>query len=122
MHIVRIQNLSHPYPNPISATLCDSFWSRFRGLMLAAPLKLDEGALLVESADNRLDSAIHMLFMNFDIAAIWINSQFHVVDARLARKWRPFYVPQAGARYILETHIQHLDQFQVGDLVEFQYA
>jgi uncharacterized membrane protein (UPF0127 family) len=90
--------------------------------MLTAPLELNEGALLVESADNRLDAAIHMLFMNFDIAAIWINSQFRVVDARLARKWRPFYMPQKAARYILETHVQHLNQFQVGDLVEFQHA
>ncbi len=89
--------------------------------MLAAPLNENEGALLVEAADNRLDSAIHMLFMNYDIAAIWINSKNIVVDAKLARKWRPFYVPQKAARYILETHVQHLNQFNIGDLVEFQH-
>jgi uncharacterized membrane protein (UPF0127 family) len=121
MHIVRIQNLSHPFSVPISATFCDSFWSRFRGLMLAAPLAENSGALLVEGTDSRMDSAIHMLFMNYDIAAIWINSKNIVVDAKLARKWHPFYIPQKAACYILETHVQLLSQFNIGDLVEFQH-
>lgn len=122
MRIVQIHNLTHSLPAPISASYCESFWSRFRGLMLHAPLGENEGALLVESSDSRMDSAIHMFFMNFDIAAVWINAQNEVVDVKLARKWRPAYVPLKPARYILETHVNQFQQFQIGDRIEFKHA
>jgi uncharacterized membrane protein (UPF0127 family) len=120
MHNVQIHNLTHLLPTPISASYCKSFWSRFRGLMLHDPLRENEGALLVENADSRMDSAIHMLFMNFDITAVWINAQNEVVDVKLARKWRPAYIPQKPARYILEAHTSQILQFHIGDRIEFK--
>lgn len=122
MHKVQIHNLTHSLPTPIDASYCVSFWSRFRGLMLHAPLQENEGALLVESSDSRMDSAIHMLFMNFDITAVWINAKNVVVDVKLARKWRPAYIPQKPARYILETHAHQINQFNIGDRIEFKHV
>ena len=122
MRIVQIHNLTHSLPVPISAIYCESFWSRFRGLMLHAPLSEHEGALLVETSDSRMDSAIHMFFMNFDITAVWINAQHEVVDVKLARKWRPAYIPQKPARYILETHSNQFQQFHIGDRIEFKHV
>ena len=78
-----------------------------------------EGILLVEDRDSRLDTAIHMLFMRFDIAAVWINSEMAVVDVRLARKWQPVITPAKPARFVLEVHPQQISSFAVGDRVEF---
>jgi uncharacterized membrane protein (UPF0127 family) len=122
MHSVRLQNLTHPIPLPITATYCDTFWSRFRGLMLRQSLAAQEGLILVNSSDNRLDAAIHMLFMNFDITAVWVNSQNTVVDVKIARRWRPVIIPQAAGRFVLELHPDQHPNFQVGDRIEMTNA
>lgn len=59
-----------------------------------------------------------MLFMWMDLAVVWINHTGRVVDVRLARRWRSFYVPKLPARYILEAHIDRIHDFQVGDQIE----
>ena len=119
MQIIQIQNQSRPLTQPISATLCDSFWSRFRGLMFRSSLEPAKGILLVDKKDNRVDSAIHMLFMNFDITAVWINSQKKVVDVRLARKWQLMLIPQQPACFVLEAHPNQFQNFQIGDTISF---
>ena len=63
-----------------------------------------------------------MLFMKFDIAAIWIDNNLQVVVTVLAKKWKPIYIPQKPARYILETHPSHLADFQIGDKLRFDDA
>ena len=79
-----------------------------------------EGLLLVEGRDSRIDSSIHMLFVFMDLAIIWINSGYTVVDTVLARSWRPVYTPRQAASYILEIHPSRLIEFTIGDQVEFQ--
>jgi uncharacterized membrane protein (UPF0127 family) len=119
MQIIQIQNQSRPLPQPISAEYCDSFWSRFRGLMFRPSLEPSQALLLVDKKDNRLDSAIHMLFMNFDIAAVWINTQRKVVDVKLARKGQLMLIPQQPACYVLEAHTCQFRNFLVGDIINF---
>lgn len=85
-------------------------------------IKPCSGILMAESKDSRVDTAIHMLFMRFDIAVIWINSNQEVVDTRLARKWQLMLVPAAPARYVLETHPDHLGWFRNGDRLELIHA
>ncbi len=75
--------------------------------------------MLVEKRDNRLESAIHMLFVPFDLAVFWIDSNMTVVDKVLARAWRPAYLPKQPARYILELHPERWDNYQIGDKVHF---
>ena len=80
------------------------------------------GLLMDEKKEGQTSSAIHMLFMRFDICVIWINSKFEVVDTKLAKRWTPFYRPSAPGRYILETHIDHFSDFHTGDQLEFKDA
>ena len=120
MRTILIQNLSNPKSTPITATYCDTFWGRFRGLMFQAPVKNGSGLLLVEKKESRAEAAIHMLFMRFDIGAIWINKKLKVADAKLAKRWMPVCVPSAPGQYILETHIDHLSDFRIGDQLEFK--
>ncbi len=117
-----VHNASHPVKTPARIQRCESFLCRFRGLMFRSSLPVDEGLLLAIGRDSRVDSSIHMLFVPFDLAVFWINSQMDVVDKIIARSWRPAYFPAQAARYTLEMHPHRFDDFGVGDRVEFQNA
>lgn len=119
MRQVTIQNPARSSHTSIKAQYCDTFLSRLRGLMFTAPLPHNVGLLLVEERESRFDASIHMFFVNYDLAVIWINRSHHVVHTCLARRWRPFYMPSSPARFILEMHADHLADFKVGDLVDF---
>ncbi len=119
MSQVIIQNSTRPLPQTICARYCRTFISKFLGYMFRPEIAGQEGILLVERRDSRMDTAIHMLFMRFDLAVIWINSDLTVVDARLARKWQPVVIPARPARYVLETHPEQLANFNIGDRVDF---
>jgi uncharacterized membrane protein (UPF0127 family) len=119
MKKIHLENKNQPLASPLKAIYCDRFLCRLRGLMFHSRLAPDEGLLLVEARDSRLDSAIHMLFVFMDLGVIWINSGGMVVDTLVARSWRPAYAPRQPARYILEVHPDRLGEFKIGDLVEF---
>lgn len=110
-----IHNLTRPASQPIQAFRCSSFLCRLRGLMFRASLDPHEGLWMVQDRPDRANAAIHMFFMRFDIAVIWADANLTVVDAQLARRWRPAYVPARPAQFILETHPTRLDEFHPGD-------
>jgi uncharacterized membrane protein (UPF0127 family) len=95
--------------------LCDSFLCRLRGLTFRSSLSEGEGLLLIGGRESRTDTTIHMFFVFFPIAAVWLDRDGRVVDARLARPFRPIYVPQAPARDVLEGPPALLELLQVGD-------
>jgi len=99
---------------------CDSFFCRLRGLMFRPALSDGEGLLLVEHRESRIDTSIHMFFMAFPIAAIWLDSRYRVVDTCLARPWRPFYAPRTPAKYTLEASPNLLTKISIGDELAFE--
>jgi uncharacterized membrane protein (UPF0127 family) len=99
---------------------CDSFFSRLRGLMFRRVLGENEGIVLVERRESRLDTSIHMLFMFFSIAVVWLDSKFRVVDVRLAKPWRLFYAPRAPAQYVIEASPSLLEKISIGDELIFE--
>ncbi len=119
MKYVIVHNLSKPQVQPIVAAFCTSFFSRLRGLTFRRYLPAGEGLVLVQESDSRLDSSIHMMGVWMDLAVAWINSAGEVVDVRLAKRWRPAYLPQRPARFVLEMTAAHLDDFHIGDKVRF---
>lgn len=120
MRHVRIENQTRPLSSPVIAGLCDTFWLKFKGLMFAPTIHANEGLLFSDNGESRIDSSIHMLFMNFDIAVIWLNRDYQVVDAKLARRWRLAYIPAGPAQFTLETHPEQLKNFQIGDVLSFE--
>jgi len=60
-----------------------------------------------------------MLFMWMDLTVVWLNKEKQVVDIRLARRWRPVYIPDAPAMYVLELPLTWQDKFALGDQIEF---
>ncbi len=121
-HPITVQNLSRKLDKPARVGYCDTFLCKLRGLMFRSRLSLDEGLLLVEKRDSRLDTSIHMLFVPFDLAVIWINSEMMVVDKIIAKSWKPAYFPKADAKFTLEIHPDRWADYEIGDKVEFKHA
>ena len=119
MKYIRIVNQTRPEVKPMRAKYCQSFLCQLRGLMFTPALPENEGLLLVQGSDNRLNASIHMMFMRMDLAVFWINSEFFVVERVLARRWKLGYIPKSPARYVLETSVSSLNDYNIGDKVQF---
>jgi len=94
---------------------CETFLSRGRGLMFRRPLSEGEIYLFVLERESKMDAAIHMFFVSFPIAVVWLDGQKRVVGTVLARPWRPCYAPPRPARYFLEGHPSLLEKVHPGD-------
>lgn len=99
---------------------CQSFLCKLCGLMFRCSLEPGEGLLMAETLASRPGTAIHMLFMFFPIAVMWLDDGFRVVDAVYAKPWRLLYMPVRAARYTLEAHPNLLKQITIGDLLRFE--
>jgi len=118
--LININNLTKAIEKPAQVGYCDTFLCKLRGLMFRTRLSLNEGLLLVEKRDSRLDTSIHMFFVPFDLAVFWINSEMTVVDKVIARSWHPAYFPKADAKFTLEIHPDRFGDYEIGDKVEFK--
>ena len=98
---------------------CDTFWTRARGLMFRSALGTDEAYLFVEGRESVAQTTIHMFFVFFPVAVIWLDEDKRVVDKALARPFRPFYAPGSPAQYFVEGHPSVLDRVSAGDRLDF---
>jgi len=119
---ITIQNQNRKLTNLARIKYCDTFLTQLRGFTFRPRLALDEGLLLVGMRDSRLDSSIHMLFVAFDLAVIWINSEMKVVDKVIAKSWRPAYFSKQPAKYVLEIRPERWGDYEIGDTVQFKDA
>ena len=105
-----------------SAHWCSSRLCRLRGLQFRRKLQDGEALILVKDKDSIGNTSIHMFFVFFPIAAIWINSKGKVTSAQLAKPWRPYYASPEPATYVIETAPEFLDKVSTGDILEFLEA
>lgn len=103
-----------------SARWCSSYLCRLRGFQFRRRLMPGEALVLVKDKDSVAASSIHMFFVFFPIAAVWINSLGVVTSAQLARPWRPYFASPEPACYVLETSPDFLARVSVGDRLEFR--
>lgn len=101
------------------AKWCASPWCHFRGLQFVRYLPEGEGLIFVRSSESIAATTIHMFFMAFPIAVVWLNKQGQVVDKQYAKVWRPAYAPRSKAQYYIEANPSLLDQVEVGDVLTF---
>jgi uncharacterized membrane protein (UPF0127 family) len=99
---------------------CDTFWKRGRGLMFRRGLGEGEVYLFVEGRESVAQTTIHMFFVFFPIAVVWLDGERRVVDKVLARPFRPYYAPRAAAQYFLEGEPALLDRVEIGDELAFE--
>jgi uncharacterized membrane protein (UPF0127 family) len=119
MKTIQLRKSSPPH-TLLNLKVCDTFFSRFRGLMLTKELPEDGGIMIAQNGESRVNASIHMMFMRYDITVLWLDKDLVVVDMVLARKWKMYYAPQAPAQYILELHRDRFDDFAVGDQLKVE--
>jgi uncharacterized membrane protein (UPF0127 family) len=117
MKFVNIQCKGRPDKQAIRAAYCDGFLCKFIGLMFTKSIDPYGGLLMVEEQDSKINTAIHMLFMNYDIAVVWINHDNLVVDVKIAKRWVPVLLPESPASLTLELHPDRINDFKKGDFV-----
>ncbi len=98
---------------------CASYWCHFRGLMFRFNLPDEEGLIFVHKKMSVVNTTIHMLFCFFAIGVVWLDSELKVVDAKLAKPWRPAYAPRSAAQYYIEARPHILERVARGDQLRF---
>ena len=101
------------------ARWCDTFATKLRGFTFRRELAAGEGLVLVEDKESRLNTSIHMLFVNFALGVIWVNEEGAVVDTVLARPWHLSYLPREAACYVVEAHPDVLKHVKSGEHIQF---
>ena len=112
-----LQNLDAPR---LRVKYCESFSCRLRGYTFQREMSEDEGILLVQSRESRIDTSIHMLAVFFDLTVLWLDSSLKIVDKKLAKKWALSYIPKAPAQYVLEIHPAQWAFFDIGDTLSLE--
>jgi uncharacterized membrane protein (UPF0127 family) len=100
---------------------CDTFARRGRGLMFRSSSAVtdDQVYLFVEKRESVAQTTIHMFFVFFPIAVVWLDTEKRVVDKVLTKPFRPYYAPKSAAQYYVEGHPSLLERVSVGDQLEF---
>ena len=98
--------------------LADTFFRRFKGLMLVRDVSY--ALVFVLPAETKANASIHMFFMLSDIDVVWLDSARRVVDFKTAKKWR-LYSPKKAAKYIIEGPVGIIKTLGVeeGDLIDW---
>jgi uncharacterized membrane protein (UPF0127 family) len=99
---------------------CDTFWTKLRGLMFRRSLDPDEALVFCYARESIAGTSIHMFFVPFPIAAIWLDAEKRVVDQVLAKPFRPYYASRAPARYLVEGVPELLSRARIGDVLTFE--
>jgi uncharacterized membrane protein (UPF0127 family) len=118
LKMVKIRNSSSPF-TVVNLKYCDTFLSRFIGLMFSKELKPDYGLIMVEKNETRINTAIHMMFMNYDITVLWLDKSMVIVDKALAKRWFPIYSSRKPAQYVIELHHSKFSEYSVGNKLAF---
>lgn len=100
--------------------VCATFGRRLRGLTFRRRIDADEVYIFAGARESIAESTIHMLGVFFPIAVLWLDEQKRVVDAKLARPFRPYYAPRRPAQHFVEGAPHLLDQVHVGDELDWE--
>lgn len=101
-------------------TVCDTFWSKLRGLMFRRSLEADEVLLFCYGRESTAETSIHMFFVPFPIAVIWLNARKEVIDLTLAKPFRPYYASRVPAQFFVEGVPGLLEHAHIGDELAFE--
>ncbi len=111
----RIRDLTRGVDLAANAGVADNAWTRFRGLMLRAPLS-DGEALVIKPCGS-----IHMMFMRFAIDAVFFDKDGRVTKvARGVRPWIGLAFGGKGAKSVIELPKGAAAEVAVGDQLEFE--
>jgi uncharacterized membrane protein (UPF0127 family) len=100
---------------------CNTYWTRLRGLMFRSSHAVADEQVYIfgEKRESVAQTTIHMFFVFFPIAVVWLDAEKRVVDKKLAKPFRPIYAPNGPAQYFVEGHPSLLERVTAGDQLDF---
>jgi uncharacterized membrane protein (UPF0127 family) len=90
--------------------------------MFLKELKEDHGVVLAENKESRINTSIHMMFMNYDLTVLWLDKNWIIVDKVLAKRWVPLYFPKIPAQYVIELHPCKFTDFSIGERLSIDHG
>ncbi|MDO8647559.1 MAG: DUF192 domain-containing protein [Candidatus Diapherotrites archaeon] len=102
--------------------IADSSFKRFKGLMLESKENFDYALVFPLDFESRYGASIHMMFMNFPIDVLFLNSRKEIVDVVESLKpWTLNCTPKKPAKYIIEmpAGIARKKKIKVGEKAVF---
>ena len=100
--------------------ICDTFFSRFMGLMFKKNAKIPLLFEIPERINKKERSSIHSFFMRFEIVIVFIDKCNMVYEIAELKPWN-FYIPKKPAKYIVEFDKREFnDCLKIGDEIEIK--
>ncbi len=97
----------------------DSTLSKARGLMFEKRERFDYALVFSFGRETRLGASIHMLFVFFPIAAVYLDSKKRVVDIAVLKPFALNYVPKKPAAYLIELPVEKATNIKIGDFLDW---
>ena len=97
----------------------NSHFSKLRGLMFEKKAKFNYALVFPFKEETRLGASIHMLFVFFPIAAVYLDAKKRVVDIAVLKPFALNYTPKKKAKYLVELPVGKGKEISVGDGLEF---
>lgn len=101
--------------------LANTPWLRFKGLMFEKKETFNYALIFDFPFESRISSSLHMLFMNFQVDVIFLNSKKEVVDKVTLK---PFglknlrginYTPKKAAKFVIEAPVGVNKKIKLGN-------
>lgn len=87
--------------------------------MFRRKLRPAEALLFEDKRESIVGTSIHMFFVFFPIAVIWLREDGTVVDSVIAYPFRPYYASSAPAKYFLEGPPFLVETISIGERLSF---
>jgi len=93
----------------------DSIALQAKGLMFERKKNFDYALVFPFPRETRAGASIHMFFVFFPIAAVYLNSKMVVVDIAVLKPFALNYTPKKPAAYLIEMPVLAGKKIAVGD-------
>jgi len=93
----------------------DSIVLQAKGLMFERKSKFDYALVFPFKHETVIGASIHMLFVFFPIAAVYLNAKMVVVDIAFLKPFALNYSPKKPAKYLIEMPVSNGKKISIGD-------
>ncbi|HNV01283.1 MAG TPA: DUF192 domain-containing protein [archaeon] len=92
---------------------------RMKGLMFEDEKKFNYALVFTSPNEGKLESSLHMMFVFFPIAAIFLDANKIVVDKTTLTPFTVNYTPKKAAKYVIELPVKEAKVIKIKDKVSW---